>query len=165
WRHDIGGGYSVRGAYDLLTTLDVVDADATSDLIWHKQVPLKVSVLAWRILRNMLPTRDNLVARNIISHDARFCVTGCGEPETASHLFLSCPAFAPLWSLVRSWIGIFSVEPESLHDHFVQFIPVLVVCELVAHFYSLFGCVVSRSYGMSGITGFLRQRKLRFTKC
>jgi hypothetical protein len=51
WRHDPGGGYSVRGAYELLTTHDVQDTVATSYLIWHKQVPLKVSVMAWRLLR------------------------------------------------------------------------------------------------------------------
>ncbi|MCI66593.1 hypothetical protein A2U01_0087851, partial [Trifolium medium] len=37
WRHDIVGGYSVRGAYDLLTTTDAADVAATSDLIWHTQ--------------------------------------------------------------------------------------------------------------------------------
>ncbi|MCI52517.1 heat-shock protein, partial [Trifolium medium] len=37
WRHDTGGGYSVRGAYNLLTTMDALDMDMTSDLIWHKQ--------------------------------------------------------------------------------------------------------------------------------
>ncbi|GAU33103.1 hypothetical protein TSUD_259540 [Trifolium subterraneum] len=122
WRHDIIGGYSVRGAYSLLTTMDVVTTLGVSNLIWHKQVPLKVSVLAWRMLHNRLPTKDNLVARNIISLDARFCVTGCGEPETVNHLFLSCPVFAPLWTLVRSWLGIGPANAELLHDHFAQFV-------------------------------------------
>ncbi|MCI45848.1 heat-shock protein, partial [Trifolium medium] len=36
WRHDPGGGYTVQGAYNLLTFRDVQDADATSDLIWRK---------------------------------------------------------------------------------------------------------------------------------
>ncbi|MCI16813.1 hypothetical protein A2U01_0037957 [Trifolium medium] len=71
--------------------------DATSDLIWHKQIPLKVSVLALRLLRNRLPTKHNLAVRNIISQESQFCVTGCGGLETAQHLFLSCPVFAPLW--------------------------------------------------------------------
>jgi hypothetical protein len=44
WRHDIDGGYSVRGSYALLTKVDVVTSVVASDLIWHK--PLKVSVLA-----------------------------------------------------------------------------------------------------------------------
>ncbi|GAU48513.1 hypothetical protein TSUD_244330 [Trifolium subterraneum] len=40
---------------------NVVTTTGASDLIWHKQVLLKVSVLAWR-----LPTKDSLVACNII---------------------------------------------------------------------------------------------------
>ncbi|MCI74158.1 hypothetical protein A2U01_0095422, partial [Trifolium medium] len=32
--------------------MDPPGVDATTDFIWHKQVPLKVSVLAWRLLRN-----------------------------------------------------------------------------------------------------------------
>ncbi|MCH93831.1 kinesin-like protein, partial [Trifolium medium] len=41
--------------------------------------------------------------------------------ETAQHLFLTCPVFAPLWSLIRTWVDIFSVDPFLLQDHFVQF--------------------------------------------
>jgi hypothetical protein len=56
--------------------MDDPDVDATSDFIWHKQVPLKVFVLAWRLFRHRLPTKDNLATRNIIKQDAQFCVTG-----------------------------------------------------------------------------------------
>ncbi|PNX86053.1 glutamate-gated kainate-type ion channel receptor subunit GluR16 [Trifolium pratense] len=101
------------------------------DLIFDL-VPLKVSVLTWRLLRNQLPTKDNLVQRNIISHDSQFCVTGC--LETAQHLFLSCTVFAPLWGLVRSWVGMSSVDSASLQDHFRQFI------------YSTGGARASRSF-------------------
>ncbi|KAK2440989.1 hypothetical protein QL285_012338 [Trifolium repens] len=121
-RHDTGSGYSVRGAYYLLTTTDALDTDAVSDLIWNKQVSLKVSVLAWRLLRNRVPTKDNLVRRNIIPHDSQLCVNGCGGLETAQHLFLSCHVFAPMWGLVRSWIGVSSADPISIQDHFLQFI-------------------------------------------
>ncbi|MCI90121.1 hypothetical protein A2U01_0111412, partial [Trifolium medium] len=31
WRHDVGGGYSVRGAYHLLTTMNPPGVDITSD--------------------------------------------------------------------------------------------------------------------------------------
>ncbi|MCH90956.1 kinesin-like protein [Trifolium medium] len=121
WRIDPGGGYSVRGAYDLLTYRDEQDVLATTDLVWHKQVPLKVSVVVWRLLRNRLPTKDNLVRRHVITSDSHFSVTGCGGLENAHHLFLSCPVFAPLWSLIRSWVGISSADPLEVHDHFVQF--------------------------------------------
>ncbi|GAU48395.1 hypothetical protein TSUD_405400 [Trifolium subterraneum] len=54
WQTDIGGGYSVRDAYSRFTALADGTTTGASDLIWHKQVPLKVSVLAWRLLRNKL---------------------------------------------------------------------------------------------------------------
>ena len=38
---DPSGGYSVRGAYIVLTSKEPHSFDATSDLIWHKEVPLK----------------------------------------------------------------------------------------------------------------------------
>jgi hypothetical protein len=120
-QYDPDGGYFVRGVYKILTALGDQDATVTSDLIWHQQVPLKVSVMAWRLLRNKLPTKDNLVRRHIIPPDASMCVTGCGGVETAHHLFLSCPVFAPLWSLVRSWVGTSSTDLLVLHDHFLQF--------------------------------------------
>jgi hypothetical protein len=36
WRHDPGGGYSVRGAYEIVTAQDTQHTVATSYLIWHK---------------------------------------------------------------------------------------------------------------------------------
>jgi hypothetical protein len=121
WQYDPDGGYSVRGAYKILTAQGDLHMTVTSDIILHQQIPLKVSVMVWRLLRNKLPTKDNLVRRHIIPPDANMCVTGCGSVETAHHLFLSCPVFAPLWSLVRSWIGTSSADPLMLRDHFLQF--------------------------------------------
>ncbi|GAU40500.1 hypothetical protein TSUD_189820 [Trifolium subterraneum] len=82
-----------------------IPLDGTADLIWHSQVPLKVSILAWRLLRDRLPTKVNLITRGILPLTAQLCVSGCGEVETAQHLFLSCSMFGSLWSLVSSWIG------------------------------------------------------------
>ncbi|PNX68374.1 helicase-like protein, partial [Trifolium pratense] len=42
WQPDLDDVYTVRGAYQLLTSQDAVTLDAASDLIWHRQVPLKV---------------------------------------------------------------------------------------------------------------------------
>jgi hypothetical protein len=87
WRHDPGGGYTVRSTYSQLTFRDVQEEKAISALIWHKQVLVKVSVLAWRLLRNRLPTKDNLVRRHIVTHDSRFCVTGfCTHVELDKNL-------------------------------------------------------------------------------
>ncbi|KAK2447954.1 hypothetical protein QL285_007262 [Trifolium repens] len=117
---DPDAGYSVCGAYQLLTSQDSFPLGEVADLVWHRLVPLNVSILVWRLLHDRLPTKTNLVARGIISLEAHFCVSGCGSIESAQHLFLSCNTFGSLWALVRSWIGFSAVDAHTLPDHFVQ---------------------------------------------
>ncbi|MCI18370.1 70 kDa peptidyl-prolyl isomerase, partial [Trifolium medium] len=83
--------------------------------------PLKVSILAWRLLRDRLPTKTNLVTQGIITPGDPLCVSGCGEVESAEHLFLFCSIFGSLWSLVRAWIGFSSMDTQNLSDDFLQF--------------------------------------------
>ncbi|GAU47276.1 hypothetical protein TSUD_94650 [Trifolium subterraneum] len=128
WRPDPIRGYSVREAYRFLTShqpISMIDAD---DLIWHKQVPLKVSSFAWRLLRNRLPTKDNLANRGIITAEAQSCVAGCGALESAQHLFISCSTFGSLWLL-------------EVYEH-------------VAHSCSLLGSYASGPFGKKEITGY-----------
>ncbi|GAU48725.1 hypothetical protein TSUD_406040 [Trifolium subterraneum] len=121
WRPDPIRGYSVQGAYYLLTSHPLDPLDGADNLIWHRQVPLKVSIFAWRLLPDRLPTRMNLANRGIITPDAQLYVAGCGEMESTQHLFLACCTFGSLWSMVRAWLGITSVDPIILTDHFLQF--------------------------------------------
>jgi hypothetical protein len=83
------------GVYQLLTSQQHVTLDAVEDLIWYRQVPMKISIFVWRLLRDKLPTKINLVTRCIITSDTHFCVVGCGAIEYAQHLFLSCNMLAP----------------------------------------------------------------------
>jgi len=69
----------------------------TLDLIWHKQVFLKVSIVAWRLLEDRLPTKINLLRRGIVQAAGTSCVTGCGFDETTTHLFIHCEVFGSLW--------------------------------------------------------------------
>ncbi|XP_024626751.1 uncharacterized protein [Medicago truncatula] len=122
WDSDYGGGYSVGGAYHHLTTQAEPPDVPLGDLIWHKQVPLKVSIFAWRLLRDRLPTKNHLFRRGIINSEACMCVTGCGMEETTSHLFIHCTTFGSLWHLIRSLIGMSGADPFNINDHFIQFI-------------------------------------------
>jgi hypothetical protein len=122
WRLDPSNGYSVSGVCHLLTSQPVQTAEAVSNFIWHKQVPLKVSVFVWCLLRNRLLTKDNLFVRGVITHGNNNCVTGCGDIETVQHMFLSCPYFAALWGNIRSWLGISSVDPLRVSEHFYPFV-------------------------------------------
>jgi len=78
-------------------------------------------VLVWRLLRNRLPTKDNLVHRGVLLQTNAACVGGCVDSESATHLFLHCNVFGSLWSLVRNWLGISSVFSGDLRLHFIQF--------------------------------------------
>jgi hypothetical protein len=74
------------------------------------------------LLRNRLPTRDNLVRRHIITPDSPALCDWLWGVETTHHLFLSFPVFASLWHLVRGWVGTSTTDPYWLQDHFVQFV-------------------------------------------
>ncbi|GAU19395.1 hypothetical protein TSUD_76390 [Trifolium subterraneum] len=125
WQPNLDTGYSVRGAYQLLTSQDSATLGEAETLIWHKQVPLKASICAWRLLRDRLPTRANLVSRGIISPEAHFCVSGCGGIESAQHLFFTCGISGSLWSAVRLWIGFTLVDHQNSSGHFLHFVGVL----------------------------------------
>ncbi|GAU25491.1 hypothetical protein TSUD_218630 [Trifolium subterraneum] len=121
----VGGG-DVEGVSDLTFELFFsVTLGEAETLIWHKQVPLKVSICAWQLLRDRLPTRKNLVSRGIISPEAHFCVSGCGGIESTQNLFFTCGTFGSLWSVVRFWIGFSSVDHQNPPGHFLQFVSAL----------------------------------------
>ena len=98
WDSDSDAGYTVRSAYQQLTTHAEAEPPevTTGDLIWHKKVPLKVSIFAWRLLRDRLPTKNNLLRRGVVDAEAVMCVTGCGLEESVPHLFIHCPTFGTL---------------------------------------------------------------------
>lgn len=57
----------------------------------------------------------------IILPDANHCVCGCGVEETIEHMFWHCYHFGIIWSLIRKWITVSSVDPFCLSDQFLQF--------------------------------------------
>lgn len=49
WQLDPVGGYALRGVSQFLTSRNSFTVDSVADLIWHKHVPLKISIFAWRL--------------------------------------------------------------------------------------------------------------------
>jgi hypothetical protein len=163
---DPDGGYSVRGAYQLLTLQQHVPVAAVDDLVRHKQVPLKMSIFAWRLLCDRLPTKANLVTRGIIDSAAHSCVSGCGGVESAQNLFINCNTFGSLWSLVRSWIDFLSVDPHTISDHFLQFTHSLGgFLARGAPSYSSFGSYVLGSFGTRETIGCLGTQRCLCLRC
>ncbi|XP_024642187.1 uncharacterized protein [Medicago truncatula] len=77
--------------------------------------------MVWRLLRDRLPNKDNLVRRRVLPIGGAACVSGCGQLETASQLFVSCNIFGSLWFHVWYWLGIDFVPSGDLRQHFIQF--------------------------------------------
>jgi len=111
----------VRGAYSFITsTCTQVDKSHVDD-VWLKHIPSKVSLLVWRLLRNCIPTKDNLELRGALPTTDTSCALECGSTESAIHLFIHCSFSGELWALVWNWLGISFVHVGELRHHFIQF--------------------------------------------
>jgi len=55
------GVKGVSGVYQLLIVVEELADPFLIDNIWHKQVPLKVSLFVCCLHHNRLPTKDNLI--------------------------------------------------------------------------------------------------------
>jgi len=66
WTLESSYAFSVRSAYRFLTSQPSIDLSMTISSLWHKDVPLKVVLFAWRLFRDRLPTKDNLHRRGVI---------------------------------------------------------------------------------------------------
>lgn len=47
WLLDLVHGYSVKGTYHFLTSVDEPLARGLFNNVWHKHIPLKVSLFSW----------------------------------------------------------------------------------------------------------------------
>ena len=121
WALESSNVYSVRSAYRVLTVHRPLVPSVTVSDLWHKDVPLKVVLFAWRLFRDKLPTIDNLHRRGVLDHDSRLCVAGCGSIETSQHLLLLCNIFGSVWYFINRWIGISAGVPAQVLHHFHQF--------------------------------------------
>jgi hypothetical protein len=63
---------------------------------WLKVVPLKVNLFVWRLLLNRIPSKDNLMRRNVVPLDDCYCIGGCVVIEDKNHLFVQCDVFGRL---------------------------------------------------------------------
>ena len=93
WLLDPNHGYSVRGTYRYLTTYDEPMPNGVYNNVWHKLIPSKMSLFAWWLLQDRIPTRSNLVSRHVIQPIDNLCVGGYGDMETSDHLFIGCNLF------------------------------------------------------------------------
>nr|XP_027077000.1 uncharacterized protein LOC113700749 [Coffea arabica] len=93
WAASPSGSFTVSSAWDVLRSTH--NRSVVDSLVWSSVVPLKVSFLAWRLLRGWLPLDDLLQGRGLRLASKCYC---CGlAPETGDHLFVSGPLASRVW--------------------------------------------------------------------
>ncbi|KAK2408980.1 hypothetical protein QL285_044442 [Trifolium repens] len=113
--------YSVKEAYKLLLA-EYETEDSRDQLIaWNELVPLKVSVLVWKLLQNKIPTKDNLVKRGILSESQTSCSFGRGKEETVSHVFFECTTVTEVCQEILRWLKINSTLHNTTLENYYQF--------------------------------------------
>ena len=78
WNFEKSSAYSLHSAYNFQSAQPVVDTPIDVNMLWQKHIPLKVVVFVWRLFHNRLPTKDNLLRRNVLDNNSCLCASGCG---------------------------------------------------------------------------------------
>ncbi|GJT27728.1 V-type proton ATPase subunit H [Tanacetum coccineum] len=87
WSGNKSGEYSVSSARYLIDTKLLPKGNMVTR--WIRYVPIKVNILAWKVMSNSLPTRFN-ISRRGIDIESLSCVNCETGIETVNHLFFSC---------------------------------------------------------------------------
>jgi hypothetical protein len=74
WTKDKANGYNSASAYAALVSRRWEEEMRPGDdelhflkLLWKLKAPLRVQILVWQLAQDRLPTKVNLISRNIIS--------------------------------------------------------------------------------------------------
>ena len=104
WGESVIGNFSVKLAYFKVREYLGKEIDSFEDrtllwkAIWRAKVIPKVSMFAWRLVHNIIPSVGNLRRRGI-QIDDRCCI--CGEfGETVVHVMLKCRFCKEVWAMV-----------------------------------------------------------------
>jgi len=87
----------------------------------YKDSFIGVGVHTWRLLLDRLPTRVNLVKRDmqLINMLCSLCQEG---EETSQHLFGTCKVAQKVWDQCDIWVGNVTVRHEFTIIHFMSFL-------------------------------------------
>jgi len=65
WKLELSNNFTVQSAYKVKVHHHHSSFTVTPTVLWHKGVPLKVNLFAWRLTRDRLPTKNNLFRRGV----------------------------------------------------------------------------------------------------
>lgn len=63
---DPSGGYTVNSAFKNLMETNCTSIEGGWKLLWNTLVPSKIKSFIWCVVRNRVPTKDNLARRGVL---------------------------------------------------------------------------------------------------
>ncbi|GJT00940.1 RNA-directed DNA polymerase, eukaryota [Tanacetum coccineum] len=102
WVSDLNGDgvFRVKDVRNLLDKFFLPRADVSTR--WVKNIPIKVNIFAWKLALDRLPTRANLVQRNVVT-ESQSCPLCDAILEDTSHLFFNCSLARDVTRLLCRW--------------------------------------------------------------
>jgi ribonuclease HI len=104
WRCTNSGIFSVKSAYHLAKELEMRGAPEGSTerkefglwkILWKLNIPNAAKNFFWRACHNLLPTKDNLLRRKVVTEP--YCPICENNPKTVLPALWSCPAAGDVW--------------------------------------------------------------------
>ncbi|GJW27596.1 RNA-directed DNA polymerase, eukaryota [Tanacetum coccineum] len=80
---------------------------------WVKSMPIKVNIIAWKIITDALPTRFNFSRRGI-EIDSIACPICNGGVESTNHLFFQCSLVRQIARKISSWWNVIMADVTTL---------------------------------------------------
>ena len=118
WEDSISGTFSFSNAYELFRPR--FEEQNWVSTLWGAAFPPRLSILAWRIFHNKLPTDDQLRKRGVPVVSVCQLCTFCHE-ETLNHLFISCAFAQHVWQWLACCFGTSLPSSGTLIDFWSSF--------------------------------------------
>ena len=123
WRDTGWTNFCVKVAYNILLGEESIVVGDPFVEFWKLKILPSSQVTAWRMLCNVIATKDNLFRRGIPMVCARCPLCGV-EEETVRHLFFECRVSWRIWGMCLKWLGYSSVLHGDAQLHFKMFKPI-----------------------------------------
>lgn len=134
--------YKIMSSPSSMVARDPIDT-LILKLIWSKISALKTSAMAWKLVQDRLPTRMNLMKRNILPQNGNINGPLCNlHPVTVAHLFIECIVTSKIWYACYNWLGTLGADHFQISRHFLSFFGILSGKKSNIFASSLWTCIV-----------------------
>ncbi|KAL8526044.1 hypothetical protein ACS0TY_015314 [Phlomoides rotata] len=127
WNHSSNGMFSSSLAYRKLEDRDEAAAQvgneaAVFDRMWSSSAPKRHQAIVWKVLKERMPTRDQLRRRGIIPASGEAsCVLCSDHEENISHVFFHCNFSSEIWCKILDWLGTVTALHKRAVANFMIF--------------------------------------------